>query len=1416
MTAFINEFHYDNIGGDVGEFIEIAAPAGFDLTGWSLVLYNGSNGSVYNTISLTGISVLDAGAGFGFVSLSVTGLQNGSPDGIALVDDNGTVREFLSYEGIVTATDGPAAEMISVDIGVFEPGTTAIGQSLQRQGVGDGVNATAGDFVFAGPLGATPGAVNEGQSFGDVAPVLPSLVINEIHADPAGDLSGDANGDGTRNAAQDEFIEIVNTGDTDVDLSGVTLSDAILVRHTFADGTTLPAGQAIVVFGGGTPTGDFGGAQVVTASSGSLGLNNGGDTVTLATADGDAITEVVYGSEGGANQSLTRDPDGTGDLVQHSGATGSAGALFSPGTQVDGTAFNAEPPIPVLAINEIHADPASDLPGDANGDGVRDFSDDEFVEIVNTGDTDADLSGVTISDGVQVRHTFAEGTMLAPGAAIVVFGGGTPTGDFGGAQVVTASSGALGLNNGGDTVTIAAADATVIDQVVYGSEGGNNQSLTRDPDLTGDFTQHTDATGAEGALYSPGTSADGTAFIAPDPVFTINEVDADQTGTDSAEFIEIYDGGVGNASLDGLVVVLFNGSDDASYDAIDLSGQTTDENGFFVIGSESVPNVDLVAFSTNGVQNGADAVALYQGSADDFPNDTPATTANLIDAVVYDTNDADDSGLLALLGLTEQYNEDANGQKDTQSLSRVPDGSGGFVAQGPTPGETNGGPVDPPEPSVVKVSEIQGSSAGVTKVGTDDRSALEGQLITIQAIVTADFQATDSLGGFYVQEEDADNDADLSTSEGIFVTTFSLGATPVAVGDLVTVTGTVQEFFGETQVVATNVGVVSSNNALPTVTMVDLGAMGAIETDDADLNYVTNLEAYEGMLVEFTDTLTITEMFNLDRFGQYTVSDGRPEQFTQNNDPDVAGFDAHLRDVAAKSIVLDDGLTNQNPSELQIIDGNNGVLDAADSFRMGDTLDSISGVVAYGFDEFRIHDATGTYTQSNPRPETPEDVGGNFKVASLNVLNFFTTLDEGTNQTDTGLDPRGADSAAEFERQQEKAVAAILEIDADVLGLVEVENTNDSRAIQTLVNAVNTALGSEVYGFVNTGIVGGDAITNGLMYKLDSVNLVGEYAVLEEFGGRDFVDPLNAGRSLNRPAVAQTFEDADTGETFTIAVNHLKSKGSLSGLAADEAQGDGQGNNNATRTEAVDILAEWLASDPTGTGAEQQMIVGDLNSYAQEDPITTLESLGFTNVASDTDYSFVFDGQIGTLDYILINDALLDNFEGATEWKINADEADAIDYNLDFGRDPTLFDGETAARNSDHDPIIAGFTFDGPPINLVLGDDGRNVLVGTDGMDEIRSFGGSLDRMTGGADADVFVFGTETMNGVRERDVITDYEVGVDTILFEADVAILSMRQRGDTVILYLDADRDAIFVQGEGVTAENLTIEYSDDFMMV
>jgi predicted extracellular nuclease len=165
-SVFINEIHYDNTGTDTGEAIEIAGPAGTDLTGWSIVLYNGKNGALYNTTTLSGV-IPDQQNGYGtvFLSYPTNGIQNGSPDGLALVDPGNNVVQFLSYEGAFLAAGGPADGMTSTDIGVSEPYSTPVGDSLQLTGTG-----TASEhFTWSGPLPNTFGAVNTAQTFAGLA-----------------------------------------------------------------------------------------------------------------------------------------------------------------------------------------------------------------------------------------------------------------------------------------------------------------------------------------------------------------------------------------------------------------------------------------------------------------------------------------------------------------------------------------------------------------------------------------------------------------------------------------------------------------------------------------------------------------------------------------------------------------------------------------------------------------------------------------------------------------------------------------------------------------------------------------------------------------------------------------------------------------------------------------------------------------------------------------------------------------------------------------------------------------------------------------------------------------------------------------------------------------------------------------------
>ena len=178
-AVYINEIHYDNTGADTGEAIELAGPAGTDLSGWSLVLYNGNGGAVYRTQTLSG-TLADQQGGFGTAFFLISGLQNGSPDGIALLDAGSNVVQFLSYEGTFTAVGGPADGMTSEDIGVSEASGSAVGNSLQLVGTG----TAYADFTWAGSSPNTFGAVNTGQSFGGTTTAGPK--INEFSASTTG------------------------------------------------------------------------------------------------------------------------------------------------------------------------------------------------------------------------------------------------------------------------------------------------------------------------------------------------------------------------------------------------------------------------------------------------------------------------------------------------------------------------------------------------------------------------------------------------------------------------------------------------------------------------------------------------------------------------------------------------------------------------------------------------------------------------------------------------------------------------------------------------------------------------------------------------------------------------------------------------------------------------------------------------------------------------------------------------------------------------------------------------------------------------------------------------------------------------------------------------------------------------------
>jgi predicted extracellular nuclease len=861
-----------------------------------------------------------------------------------------------------------------------------------------------------------------------------------------------------------------------------------------------------------------------------------------------------------------------------------------------------------------------------------------------------------------------------------------------------------------------------------------------------------------GVNDTPGAENDCAPPPVPDVV--INEVDADTPGTDVLEFVELYDGGDGNTPLDGLVVVFYNGNGDISYEAFDLDGHTTDANGYFLLGNAGVLPTPAITFGNNVLQNGADAVAIYAGDAADFPDGTALTTDNLVDAIVYDTDDADDAELLTLLNAGQpQVNENGAGDKDNHSNQRCPNGEGGalntesYTQKLPTPGAENNCATGPElgvcgDPATF-IHVIQGNGATSPEVGNSH---------VIEGVVVGDFQGSDQLDGFFIQEEDAQADADLMTSEGIFVYDPAL-ILDVNVGDVVRVLGEVAEYYDFTEL-----------TSVTDMALCPPGGSATAATVTLPIDDLAQWEQSEGMLVTIPQTLYATDNYNQGRYGEVELSVGdRLDNPTNVVPPGAPALDLQAQNDRSR-ILLDDGSNVQNPATAPYI-GEGGTL------RAGDTIPGLTGVLAYGYGVYRLHPtAEVSFTRVNTRDAAPPSVGGRLKVASFNVLNYFTTIDTGDLicGPSGGLDCRGADSEEEFTRQRDKIISAISTMDANVIGLMEMEN-NASAAIQNLVDGLNAVAGAGAYAFIDTGPIGTDAIKVALIYKPGTVTPVGGFAILDSS-----VDPLFLD-TKNRPTLAQTFTENATGETFTVVVNHFKSKGSDCNDVDDPDTGDGQGNCNLTRTNAAIALTNWLATDPTGSADPDFLIIGDLNSYALEDPITAIKSAGYTNLIEAfigaEAYSYVFEGQSGYLDHGLSTPTLAPQVTGVVEWHINADEPSALDYN-DYNQ-PYLYQSDPY-RASDHDPVIVGLNLvpqcndlnatvyvdadgyivggfnDGQPYYGILrGSFDSDVIVGTSGNDLITAFDGD-DLVCGRAGDDLLrgLRGNDTLNGDAGNDIL--------------------------------------------------------------
>lgn len=564
----------------------------------------------------------------------------------------------------------------------------------------------------------------------------------------------------------------------------------------------------------------------------------------------------------------------------------------------------------------------------------------------------------------------------------------------------------------------------------------------------------------------------------------------------------------------------------------------------------------------------------------------------------------------------------------------------------------------------------------------------------IEGIVTS-LLPTWNPAGFYIQEEDADADGDAATSEGIYV----ISTATVAIGDKVSISGTVQEngvtpSFSQAVITASSVTIATSSNTLPVAVTVSL-----------PVNDVTQLEQYEGMLVQFTQTLTVTDNYELGSRGTIALSAGgliyQPTQVVDPNDniaagttssgvSNVAAVDAYKLLNQLRTILFDDG-SAVTPTSLPFVNEEN-------TLALGSTTSNASGVLGYGFSNYRLHPVSNSYPAFiyAARPALPSfGAEANVKTASFNVLNYFNGDGSGGGFPTA----RGANSLAEFNRQRDKIINAIATINADVLGVIELENdgTGSNSAIQDLVNGLNEKLGADTYSFINDGAsiqpFNTDAIRCAILYK---------QAVVTPVGNVLFDD----NSVFNRPPIAQNFKLNTNNQSFVFIVNHFKSKGGSGATGADADQGDGQSAYNYTRVQQAEALISFINTTIVpAAGHDKVLSVGDYNAYFEEDPLDVLRANNYSVLGSANSTSYLFQGQIGSLDHGVVSSSLNASVTSYQKWNINSPEPIFLDYNdgiRDGGEGSTdvnpwaNFYSVSPWRSSDHDPILIGLNLKSP------------------------------------------------------------------------------------------------------------------------
>lgn len=821
------------------------------------------------------------------------------------------------------------------------------------------------------------------------------------------------------------------------------------------------------------------------------------------------------------------------------------------------------------------------------------------------------------------------------------------------------------------------------------------------------------------------------------------------------DFIEIFNNGSSAASVGGWSVQ-YASATGSSWQVTNIPAGISLQPGQYLLIGEATGAGGTTDFVTDvsgtiAMSGTAGKVALSSGFAP-LTGTAPNGSAVLDIASFGPTATPTEGTPTAVLSNTTAALRNAVGCTDTNN------NSADFSVGAPTPrhaatavapcsgGGGDGGSgvvVTPPTPAAIYA--IQGSGS---------TSPLAGKPVVTSGVVTKLLN-----NGFFIQ--DPTGDGNPATSDGILVFTSAAPPAAAVVGSLVQVTGTVVEF-------STGASTLTEIRTVTDVTLLGSARPIAPTLVALPLAAGDSLERFEGMLVRIEAEMTVQQNYFQARYGQLTIGAGGRHETPTNRYRPGSPQAVELADLQARSrLLLDDGssLQNTNPTAFAMV---NGVP------RAGDLVNNLVGVLDYGPATasasgpglYRLQPtAAPAFASTNPRGAAPA-VSGNVKLASMNVLNFFTTFTNGSTafgQTGQGCtvgtstsasNCRGANSLAEFERQRAKIVVALAAMNPDAVGLMEIQN-NGNIAAQNLVDALNAQIGANTYAAVPVPAAGTgtDAIRVAMIYKPARLALVGAPA-------------SDTAAINNRPTLAQTFAAAN-GEKFTLMVNHLKSKSSCPAANDPNAAGnidigDGQGCWNRQRLHQAQRLRSFVAQLQATSGSDDVLLVGDFNAYAQEDPIHELVSNGYIDQSGRFEqfgYSYVFDGTAGPLDHAITTATLSPKVLGTKHWHIDADESLAQDYNLEFRQPaciacaPDPYDGAVPFRASDHDPVQVGLSL----FKTFIGTSRRDEIVGSPGDDVIIGGVGG-DTLTGGGGFNVFFYTSMRDAG----DTITDFVPGKD------------------------------------------------------